>query len=221
MNNFACQPCIHRHYPHTHASCFTKEIVGDRIIYTPKANWFDDKRIGFLDIEASNLDANFGIIYCWYIKPLGSRKYLSYCVTPKEIRDGTEDKNAIRELCKAMREFDVIVTYYGTRFDIPYIRTVALTNGADFPVFGEICHLDMYYVVRNKLKLHSNRLEVVTQHFGIKGKTRLEPKIWRRAGTGDEASLKYIYKHNRFDVDILEKLYLKMKPHIRAVRKSL
>jgi len=163
--------------------------------------------IGYLDIEASQLNANFGWMYSWAIKTAGKAKVDYAIVTRQEILNGVLDKRIIQELVDKIKEFTLIYTYYGSRFDIPFIRTRALEWGIEFPAYGEINHRDLYYLVRSRMKLHRNRLENACDLLGIKGKTHLEPKMWVLANTGNKEALQYILKHNIYDVKILEELH--------------
>jgi uncharacterized protein YprB with RNaseH-like and TPR domain len=167
-------------------------------------------KVGFFDIESSGLNADFGWMFCWCIKTLGEDEYFYGVVTPAEIRAGTLDKRIIAELVEALKQYKRIYTYYGSRFDVPFSRTRALSHGLDFVPYGLVEHRDLWYLARRILKLHRNRLENVCDILGITGKTHLEPKIWIMANTGDEDSLDYILKHNFIDVEILEKCYKKL-----------
>lgn len=169
-----------------------------------------EDRIGFLDIEASQLKADFGIVYSWYIKELGVNHYDSAVITREEILNGTLDKRVVQELVNALKSYSIIVTYYGTGFDIPFIRTRALMQNVDFIPYGEVQHKDMYFMARSLLCLHSKRLESVCDSLGIVGKTKIENKYWILANTGNKEALEYICEHNKGDVDILEKVYLRL-----------
>lgn len=167
-------------------------------------------KIGFFDIECSQLQADFGFMYSWYIKTLGEEEYYFGCITAEEIRDGTLDKRIIEELVEALKKYKRIYGFYSSRFDVPFSRTRALAHGIEFVPYGLVEHRDLWYLVRRILKLHRNRLECVCDLFGIKGKTHLEPKTWVTANTGNADALKYILEHNRMDVIILEKVYKKI-----------
>ena len=206
--------CRHNHTAMTHPECFIKRLG------VPKEDYFDGLKVGFLDIESSNLKANFGVIFSWYIKPEFSNKYDKYVLSREEILSGEYDKNSMGHLCACLGEYDMIVTYYGKRFDAPFVRTKSLKHGHEFPVANEIIHLDMYDVVKRKLCFHSNRLVVACEYFGIKGKTPIDWHYWTRAMSGDEASLSKIAEHNQGDVDILEMLYHKLKPQIKFTRST-
>ncbi|MCK7532323.1 MAG: hypothetical protein MZV63_15485 [Marinilabiliales bacterium] len=65
-------------------------------------------------------------------------------------------------------------------------------------MYKDIWCTDLWPICRNKLKLHSNRLQVVCDFFGIKSKNH--PMIfdkWCRAMAGDKESLDYIWEHTR------------------------
>lgn len=174
----------------------------------------DTKKIGFYDIECSNLDADFGIILTYSIKTLGKEEYLTGCIKKTDIdkaKAGDEDKIVVRKLVEDIQKFDLLIGYYSSRFDMPFIRTRALTCGVEFPEFGSIKHIDLYFTVRGKFKLSSNRLENACRVIlGKTEKTRVDGKYWRAATRGDVKSLKYIQDHNKYDVDDLEKLYNKV-----------
>jgi uncharacterized protein YprB with RNaseH-like and TPR domain len=172
-----------------------------------------DDKVGYLDIEASNLKANFGVCFSWCIKEQGTDNIESARVTRSEMRNGVLDKRVIQELVDALKKYTVIYTYYGTRFDIPFVRTRAMMHGIEFPPRGEILHRDLYYLVRSKLQLNRNRLEVACGVLGIEGKTHIRWDKWISAMTGDKESLEYIVEHNKYDVIILEKLHERMAPY--------
>jgi uncharacterized protein YprB with RNaseH-like and TPR domain len=213
--------CFHRHTAETHPRCFNR-VTGQRLEkWEPKPHWLEDQRIGFLDIETSNLAANFGIIFSWYIKPLGSDRYDKYVLSPDEILRHQYDKESMRVLCEKLRKYDVIVGYYSKRFDIPFLRSHCLKFGWDFPVYGELCHIDLFDTVKRKLRLHRNRLATACEYLGIEGKTPIDFSCWVKALSGHKPSLRYIAIHNKADVDILERLYYKIKPHVRFTRTSI
>lgn len=184
-----------------------------------------EERIGFFDIEASNLDADFGIMLSYCIKDSASDKMYSNVLTLEDIQQskaGDEDKRLIEKLLVDLGKFDKIVTYYGKRFDVPYIRTRALSTGVEFPVYGTQSHIDLYFIMRHRFKLSSNRLENACRVLLNKTqKTRIENKFWRGGVRGDKKSLAYILDHNRKDVLDLEKLYYKIINFVRRQDTSI
>ena len=191
--------CKHGHTYLQHYACYQPEDV---------------ERIGFLDIEASNLDADFGIVLCYCIKDHNSKKIYEAVLKPQDLktaRAGDEDKEVIKRCIEDVAKFDRLVTYYGTGFDLPFLRARAVVCGVDFPVYGSIKHTDLYYIVRNKFKLSSRRLENACRVLlGRTQKTRIENAFWRGAVRGDKKSLQYVLDHCQKDVLDLELLYKKV-----------
>jgi uncharacterized protein YprB with RNaseH-like and TPR domain len=172
-----------------------------------------EERVGFLDIETSNLAADFGIILSYCIKDGSSKQVLEGVLTPEDVAiaaAGNEDKRVVKACIEDILKFDRLVTYYGKRFDMPFIRTRAVSNKVPFPLFKQRFHTDLYDVIKRKFRLSSNRLENACRVLlGKTDKTRIENRFWRGAVRGDERSLSYVLDHNRKDVLDLEKLYRK------------
>jgi len=173
-------------------------------------------RIGFLDIEASGLDADFSPMISWCIKPLNKKEIECDFITQKDIINFGHDKRILMSLLKAMENYDLLVTQYGTdrRFDIPFIRTRAFKHGiqSSLPRYMERLMSDTWSLARNKLRLHSNRLDSIADALRVKiKKTPLSGKIWELARSGHKESINYILQHNKNDVLILEEVYLKLK----------
>jgi uncharacterized protein YprB with RNaseH-like and TPR domain len=200
--------CKHGHSYLEHIQCFEQE--GGPAI---KGCIIPEETIGFFDIEASNLNADFGYIISYCMKEMDG-DISGYCISPKEVKDHTFDKNLVQEMLKDFKRFDRIVVYFGSnwRFDVPFTRTRALHWGYDFPIYRERWVEDCYNLVRQKLKLHRNRLETACEYFEIPAKQhRLNPTEWQRAMAGCKEALDYIYEHNKEDVISLEMLWKKLK----------
>jgi len=170
-----------------------------------------------LDIEASQLTATFGHMFSWALKLRKGEVFNDYIKT----RTLKEEKRIVRSLIKAFEKVDEVVTYYGTRFDIPFIRTRALYHDLTFPDYMSITHLDLYYVARHRLRMHSNRLATVAEFLGVQGKTPLAPAIWVQASFGDRQAIEYIRDHNIADVVILEGVHDRLEPFMRGVQRSV
>ena len=167
----------------------------------------EEEHRGYLDIETSNLHASFGIVLCYAIKDSQSDVIYSRAVTAQELRTCL-DKKVIEQCMKDMQRFDRVCTFYGSRFDVPFLRTRALALGIEFPEFGLLYHTDMYFTARARLRLHSNRLEQVCRTlFGETSKTHIDPTRWIKALQGDKEALGYIQEHCKQDTIELERVY--------------
>lgn len=204
--------CRHHHTGISHPACWHEYILE----YGSK-----QLKIGYLDIEANGLQGDFNYMYSWAIKTRGKNEVRSECLTvPKDLISKRFDRDLVKHLLEAMREYDLLVTYYGTGFDIPFIRTRALKWGLDFPAYGEIKHHDLYYVVKSKLKLHRNSLFAVTAILNIDEKTPLKPNTWQEAMV-DQTKMNYILKHNVQDVIVLEQAHDKLMKFMKGMKRSL
>lgn len=185
-------------------------------------HWLEEEVIGHLDIESSNLKANIGYMLSWAIKYDGGA-VVTDCITKKDLNNNPEfpDRRIMKSLLDEMKKIDVFVTYYGTGFDIPYMRTRALMMGLDFPEYGQKKHIDCYYMVRSLMKLHRSSLDAATAAIGVPGKTPVDVRTWRLAQLGKPSALKEVLDHNKADVVILEKLFNRLRKFRKITRKSL
>jgi uncharacterized protein YprB with RNaseH-like and TPR domain len=185
----------HSHTYLEHYNCWLKEHS-------------DDVKIGFWDIESSNLKANYGIMLSYCIKVKDKDEILYRAITKKEaLSKDKPDLQVVRQCIEDLKKFDLIYTFYGDRFDWPFCRTRAKMLGLEFPTFGSLKTKDIYFIIRNKFKLHSSSLEVACRELlGETDKTHYNGNIWRRALQGDQEAVGYILEHNKADVTDLEKL---------------
>lgn len=218
--------CVHRHSITSHPACF---VSGN--IKWPDAKTFEKfskepwwkypgYKIGYLDIETDGLKVDFSTMLTWCIKEKDGPVYSSI-ITRDELISGTPDCRLVSNLLDTLKQFQIIITYYGTGFDVPFVRAKSLYYGLEFPVYGEIYHHDLYYVVRNKLHLSRNSLDSACDFLGIPGKTHIDKESWRKAKYGDADALNYVLEHNIGDVVILEKLHERLNPFVRTNKSSI
>lgn len=200
--------CIHRHNGISHSKCYES---GNKL----------KERVGYLDIESSNLNASFGVILSYCIGTDDGKVY-KRVVTPDEIKKGTFDKDLLRDLVRDILRFDRVVTWYGSKFDIPYIRTRCLYHNVPFPVFRECMHTDAYMIAKYKLKMHSNRLGAVAPFLGIPAKGHpLNPEVWLKALSGNVKALKFILTHNIEDIVSLREVWKKINKYANLQTTSI
>jgi uncharacterized protein YprB with RNaseH-like and TPR domain len=182
-----------------------------------KDSAMNNLRVGYLDIEANNLNADFGYMLSWVMKEKDKPKIYYDVVNKKDLLDYKFDSVILKSLLKTMNDFDVIYAHYGSdrRFDIPFIRTRAYKNEMQhlLPAKNTLYIMDTYPIARNKLKLHSNRLDSIAQALNITKvkKTPLSSEHWMKGALGNPDALKYILKHNINDVLILEAVHKKLE----------
>lgn len=206
--------CIHRHSIDTHPSCFRKGLL-------KREDWWRNKTIAYFDIETTDFSADVGFMLSWCLKYRDKAKVVESVITKDEILSFDFDKRVVKELLDELENIDILVTFWGTGFDIKFARTRALGHGYAFPKFGEMYHWDLFYYARRLFKFSRKSLEKACAFFGIEGKNHFDLKIWTLAKYGDKKSLSYIIDHNREDVKILQELHDRMWPYAKWIRKSI
>lgn len=167
------------------------------------------------DLECSNLSANFGHIICGGIKELGSKNPVKlYSITDSKQWKPSRpsDKNLVKDIRDHLSTGDMFVTWYGGRFDIPFLNTRLLLHG--YAPLPPIPHVDGWRVAKDRLRLNSNRLASVSAFLGLQDKTPLLGPTWQYAAAGDPESIRYVKKHCARDVLVLEEAYKRILPLI-------
>lgn len=179
------------------------------------------QRIGYFDIEASNLQADYGIMLCYCIKEKDKRKIYHKSITKHDLKT-CMDKKVVEQAIKDLAQFDRIVTFYGTRFDFPFLRSRATILNIPFFNYGELNHDDIYYIIRSKFRLSRNRLSNSCRSLlGKTEKTHIKPELWIKALQGNKKSIKWILDHCKRDVRDLEKLHKKVINFKRKSNRSI
>jgi len=222
--------CVHRHSIETHPACFAQghvdyEFQNDRewekITNTP---WytFPEYKIGYFDLETDGIKTDFGTALTWCIKEKGG-KIASGVITKKELFTTIDvDKRLLQDLADELAKYKIIVTYFGTRFDVPFVRTKCMRYGIKGVFeYGNTYHFDLFYTAKSKLNLSRKSLDSVCDYLGIKGKTPIDKESWRRAKYGNPKALKEVLRHNEGDVVITERVHEELLPFRKWIRTSV
>ncbi len=167
-------------------------------------------RIVILDIETSSLEADAGVIVgAGLMNEDGKSEYL-------QARKTTEEKSLLAKLTKRLESFDVVVTWNGRGFDLPFLTTRLLKHKMDpRPVLRKM-HLDLNEVVKSRLRLTFTYLDHVCEFFEIKrdkGPMGLEvPQLFVKALEGDENALNIIREHCLDDLRVTREVFFKLRP---------
>jgi DNA polymerase elongation subunit (family B) len=217
--------CIHRHHiDEEHVSCFMEGNVIDNR-ENKLIPWYQEEglKVGILDIEVSNLDADWNSqMLTWCIKDKDGPTYSDY-ITKEELFNGTMDKRLIQSLLDRLANYKIIIGYYSNGFDIPYIRTKCLHYDLEFPGYElvekrnggtkyvpKLISWDLYPVVKYKLKLSRRSLDSATSYLNIPGKTPIGKEAWAKGAYGDPESIQLILSHNIADCEITDQLHTKL-----------
>lgn len=131
---------------------------------------------------------------------------------PRYNYDMEDDKRLVKSLWKVLDEADVVIAHNGDKFDIRKANARFIAHGLAPP--SPYKTIDTLKVARRYFKFDSNRLHDLGNYLGVGGKLmeHIDHKIWRKCMNGCLKSWKLEKKYNERDVDLLERVYLKMRP---------
>ena len=150
------------------------------------------ERACFFDIETTGLES------------------ASSVVTTVSARQGGETTTLVRgrdltadALSSLFADADLLVTFNGKRFDVPFLEDCFDISLSDKP------HLDLMYPCRRLdltggLKTVERELGIDRDRPDISGREAV--RLWREYERGDEAALETLVEYNREDVDNLQPL---------------
>jgi uncharacterized protein YprB with RNaseH-like and TPR domain/predicted RNA-binding Zn-ribbon protein involved in translation (DUF1610 family) len=172
-------------------------------------------KIAHLDLECSNLNADWGIIICACIKWDGG-KIDTFRLTDYKQKDIMDDSGVCAAMRDALNTADMWTGWYSARFDIPYLQARLLYHGED-PISSKVPHVDLWRTAKYQLKLSSNRLANIQRFFKLSAsKTPIDQGTWIRAIAGNKRCMKDVVDHCKEDVKMLEEAYHKLLPLIKG-----
>ena len=139
---------------------FTKDIEYNR--------YFNGQVVCFLDIETTGFSREYNMIYLiglvfyhlekdmWEMRQIFADDYRS-------------EKEVLLQLIEFVKDFDLIVTYNGDSFDLPFINSRLKIYDIDFDLFS-IKNFDIYKMIRNNkhiLEFENYRLKTVEKKLNI------------------------------------------------------
>ena len=161
-----------------------------------------------------NLEAilNDWHIISWSAKYLFDDEIMSDVLTPEEAINH-DDSRLVKTIWNLLNSVDVTVSHNGDRFDCKKLNTRFLFHG--LPPVSHYLSIDTLVVAKSNFNFTSNKLDYINEYLGLPKKIETRFELWKKCWFGDSKALKEMELYNRGDVDILEDLYLKLRPYIR------
>src|SRR5574341_1463096 len=94
--------------------------------------------LAFVDIETSNLNADFGTVVVVSIKPYGQSP-VTFTAKPGR------DKALLKAVSAELAKYPVWITFYGKLFDMPVLQSRLVRHG--LLALPRHHHIDIYFVV--------------------------------------------------------------------------
>lgn len=206
-----------------------KEIAKEAIAIQVRATRSNLPKILIMDIETAPLkgyvwklwkeDVGFDrlisdwFMLTWSAKWLFGSEVKSMRLTGEEVL-AENDSRIVKELWKLIDEADIVITHNGDQFDLPKMNARFIVNKLQ-PV-SPYKSIDTKKIASKQFGFSSNKLDALALQFGFEKKHETSFNLWRKCMEGDEKSLEYMENYNIHDVELLEEVYLKLRPWIQG-----
>ncbi len=162
------------------------------------------------------------IIQDWYIicgcwKTLGEKtvKSVSVIDDPERFaKSPIDDYHVVKTLRDTLSSYDIIVHHNGDKFDIKKINARLIYHGME--PLPPLVMVDTLKEARRVASFTSNRLDYLGTFLGFGGKDKTSHGLWLKVLSGCVKSIKEMVKYNKRDVDLLEKVYIKLRPYMKS-----
>lgn len=124
-----------------------------------------------------------------------------------------DDKALVTDLWKVLDEADVVIAHNGDSFDIKILNARFVANGLNAP--SDYKSVDTLKVAKKYFKFNNNSLNELGQYLkeGKKAPTG-GFETWTKCMDGDPVAWDRMKKYNVQDVELLERVYLRLRPYI-------
>lgn len=156
---------------------------------------------------------NDWFVICWSAKWLYSNETIGECLTSEEALQ-ENDERIVRKLWDLFNSADIVIAHNAGQFDVPKMNVRFLQYKLDPPTPYRV--IDTYQVVKKQFKFTSNKLDALAEFFGFPKKLDTDFTLWKQCLDGDQTALDYMFKYNKYDVELLEAVYLKLLPWIQG-----
>lgn len=122
----------------------------------------------------------------------------------------TDDKGLVKDLWNLLDQADIIIAHNGDAFDLLKANTRFIYHGMEPPQFYRT--VDTLKIARKQFKFNSNKLDDLGNFLGVGRKLKHTGiSLWFGCMAGDKSSWDTMCKYNKQDVELLERVYLKLR----------
>lgn len=157
----------------------------------------------------------------WSAKWLGEDEVLAdainYHRTPEEGKQYREedDFEVVSSMWHLLDECDVAIAHNGLRFDFPYLNSRFAYHGLGMP--SPYKAVDTCKIAKKYFRFPANSLKELGIYLGINTpKLDTDFQLWIDCMHGVRGAWDYMVEYNKFDVKLLEEVYLKLRPYDKS-----
>lgn len=151
----------------------------------------------------------------WSAKWLGSDEVMVDSVHyHHEVTGVPCDKEIVTSLWELLNEADLFIYQNGDHFDLKRFNTRAIVHG--LPPIMPSKTIDTLKIAKRYFGFSSNRLDDLALALGLPiRKIKTEFSLWSRCMESETEAFEEMIEYNIMDVDVLEQVYLKLRPYDR------
>lgn len=161
-------------------------------------------------ISPSNIIKDWCVL-SWSAKWLFNDKVEFGNLTPYEAIH-RDDRRSLQRMWELLDEADICIGHNSVRFDHKKLNTRFLVGGMQRPMYYKT--IDTLQVAKQNFAFSSNKLDYINAQLGIHQKSGTDYELWKQCAVGNEEAIKRMVNYNINDVQILEELYVKLRPWI-------
>jgi len=172
------------------------------------------EKVCFFDIETAGLTPNTYVFLCGMMFLEGDEFIFEQAFA----RDYDEEGGMLEYVRRKFEDFDVLVTYNGRTFDVPFVRTRMAVNRIDFE--ESFHHVDLLAFARRAYSgvLDNCKLQTVEFHLRSQERTgdipgsRIPAAYHAFVRTGEAGMMARVLYHNQMDLLTMAILYNQLWP---------
>lgn len=128
------------------------------------------------------------------------------------LKNPHDDTFVVKRLHDVLSEADVIIAHNGDEFDTKMVRGRMLQH--QLPPLPPILSIDTLKTARKQFLLNANNLDYLGNYLGVGRKKPTKPGLWLKVLRGDEQAIRDMVKYNKGDVQLLKRVFDKLRPYI-------
>lgn len=185
-------------------------------------------KVVFFDIEATDLNANWGRLLCCSFADLDSDEVVTLRADERRFKgaNAIDDSKLAVAVRDRLESADIIVGWNSKLYDVPFINARLVKASARPCRLAKnhgVMHVDaMWYAGGQSMRIGSKRLDTVSRFLGTEAeKTPIEAEAWVLAATGHKPSLDLVVEHCEADVKVLKAVFPSLAEHVKNVTFTL
>lgn len=158
----------------------------------------------------------------WSAKWLGEEEVLDDAIPryrdklePGQSYSEEDDREIVSSMWRLLDSADVVVAHNGIRFDLPYLNSRFVYHGLGMPSPFKV--VDTCKIAKKYFRFPANSLKELGIYLGIEcPKLDTDFQLWIDCMEGKKEAWEYMVEYNRYDVKLLEEVYLKLRDYDKS-----